>query len=474
MTRTMPARGPELSVRSTAIPGLLVVTMPVHGDSRGWFRENWQRAKMVAAGLPDFAPVQHSLAYNAARGTTRGIHAEPWDKFVSVASGRAFGAWVDLRDGPSYGAVHTEELTEDTAVFVPRGVGNSYQTLVPDTTYSYLVNDHWSADAAYTNLNLGDPTVAVPWPIPLEQAVRSEKDLGHPSLADVTPVRPPGVLILGGTGQLGKALAAQFPQARVLGRAECDLADLASVAALDVPRGGTVLNAAAYTAVDAAQTAQGRAAAWAANATGVAALVRRVAEQRATLVHYSSDYVFDGTGGSGPDGAYLEEDPVAPLGVYGQSKLAGDLAVGTLPRHYLVRTSWVVGEGANFVRTMQRLARDGVRPTVVDDQVGRLTFTTELARATAHLLAGDAPFGTYNVTCSGTPTSWAELAGAVFEHEGRDPGDVTPVSTADYLSGRTGETAPRPAVSTLHLGRIEETGYRPTDQAAALRDYLAG
>ena len=193
----------DLSVTPTAIPGLLVLRLPVHGDDRGWFKENWQRAKMTALGLPDFAPVQHSVAYNQEVGTTRGIHAEPWDKLVSIASGRAFGAWVDLREGPGYGAVHTETLDEATAVFVPRGVGNSYQTLVPDTVYSYLVNAHWSADAAYTHLNLADLSAGVPWPIPLNDAVISDKDKSHPGLTALTPVGGPATVILGGDGQVG-------------------------------------------------------------------------------------------------------------------------------------------------------------------------------------------------------------------------------------------------------------------------------
>ena len=135
---------PEPAVHPTAIPGLLVVDLVVHEDARGWFKENWQRAKMTALGLPDFGPVQHSMSFNTQAGVTRGFHAEPWDKLVSVAHGRIFGAWVDLREGDSFGQVATVELGPDKAVFVPRGVANSYQTLVDDTVYSYLVNDHWS------------------------------------------------------------------------------------------------------------------------------------------------------------------------------------------------------------------------------------------------------------------------------------------------------------------------------------------
>ena len=136
----------QLTAHETPIPGVVVYDLPVHGDNRGWFKENWQREKMVALGLPDFGPVQNNISFNEKAGTTRGIHAEPWDKFVSVATGRIFGAWVDLREGPTFGAVFTAEMDPSQAIFVPRGVGNAFQTLEDDTAYTYLVNDHWSAE----------------------------------------------------------------------------------------------------------------------------------------------------------------------------------------------------------------------------------------------------------------------------------------------------------------------------------------
>ena len=140
----------DLHCESTNIPGLLVLRLPVHEDSRGWFKENWQRAKMTTVGLPPFVPVQNNISFNVSRGATRGIHAEPWDKFVSVASGRVFGAWVDLREGPTFGQSFWLELDPSVAVFVPRGVGNAFQTLEDSTAYTYLVNDHWSA--RFTNV----------------------------------------------------------------------------------------------------------------------------------------------------------------------------------------------------------------------------------------------------------------------------------------------------------------------------------
>ncbi|WP_417217171.1 sugar nucleotide-binding protein [Arthrobacter sp.] len=454
------------------IPGMLVLTLPVPGDNRGWFKENWQRAKMTALGLPDFGPVQNNISFNAAIGTTRGIHAEPWDKYVSVATGRIFGAWVDLRAGDSFGEVFTTELGPDTAVFVPRGVGNAFQTLAEDTAYTYLVNDHWSAEATdnYAFVNLADQSAAIDWPIPLERAELSAKDRAHPALADVEPVQPLRTLVLGAGGQLGTALRRHFADRADVDyatRAEADLTDAAGLAARDFSGYSTIINAGAYTRVDDAETPDGRTAAWAANATGVAALARICAARNLTLVHVSSDYVFDGTSPS----PYPEDAELSPLGVYGQSKAAGDLAVGTVPRHYLIRTSWVIGDGNNFVATMLSLAERGISPSVVNDQFGRLSFTDTIAAGIAHLLATGAPYGTYNLTNAGEPASWADIAAEAFAAAGRDRADVTGISTAEYFAGK--QAAPRPLNSVLDLNRIHAAGFAPRDQHEALHAYLA-
>lgn len=178
----------DLSVEETNIPGFYIVTLPLHGDNRGWFKENHQAAKMEALGLPHIDVVQNNFSYNEARGVTRGLHAEPWEKYISVANGSVFGAWVDLRKGESFGQTLTLEITPDRAVFVPRGVANGYQTLTKKVTYAYLVNAHWSPDAKYTFVNLFDPELGIDWPIGRDEAIVSEKDVGHPMLKDVTPM----------------------------------------------------------------------------------------------------------------------------------------------------------------------------------------------------------------------------------------------------------------------------------------------
>ena len=462
----------DLSVETTAIPGLLVVRLPLHEDARGWFKEAWQREKMTALGLPDFGPVQHNVSYNAARGATRGIHAEPWDKFVSVSTGRAFGAWVDLRAGDSFGATVTVDLDPSVAVFVPRGVGNSYQTLTDGVAYGYLVNDHWRAGRTYPALALDDPTAAIAWPIPLDEAEISAKDRAQPVLADVAPMTPRRPLVLGAGGQLGRALLAAFPDALGVdlpgtgAESSLDVTDPAAVAAWPWREHDVILNAAAYTAVDAAETPEGRRMAWRVNAAAPATLARVADQHGLTLVHFSSEYVFDGTAA-----VHTEDEPLSPLGVYAQTKAAGDLAAATARRHLVLRTSWLIGDGGNFVRTMARLAADGVSPSVVDDQTGRLTFATDLAAATHHLLATDAPSGTYQVSNAGPAMSWADVAEEVFARCGRERTDVRRVSTQEYAAGK--QLAPRPAHSLLDLAKLTAAGVTMPDARDALDAYLA-
>lgn len=176
---------------TTNIPGLLVFDVTSVGDERGWFQEKFHKEKLVAAGLPkDFNVVQNSLAYNK-KGSTRGFHAEPWDKYVSVVTGKVFVAYVDLREGDSFGQTVTLELDTNKAVFVPRGVGNSYQCLTDDVYYLYSVNQHWNEDAYKNSLfvNLADPAIGVDWPIPLTEATLSDRDRNHPNLNQVTPFK---------------------------------------------------------------------------------------------------------------------------------------------------------------------------------------------------------------------------------------------------------------------------------------------
>ncbi len=187
----MGAATTEVTGHTTDIPGLIIFDVTLVGDDRGYFQEKYQKAKLVAAGLPEeFTPVQSNVSWNKDKGVTRGFHAEPWNKYISVVKGRVFCAYVDLRKGDSFGKTVTVELTPTKAVYLPKGVGNSYQALEPDTYYLYSVTEHWSAELydKYCFVNLADPDITIQWPIPLEEAVMSDRDKNHPMLKNITPL----------------------------------------------------------------------------------------------------------------------------------------------------------------------------------------------------------------------------------------------------------------------------------------------
>ena len=466
----------ELKVTETNIPGLLVFDLPVHGDNRGWFKENWQRAKMTALGLPDFGPVQNNISFNATKGVTRGIHAEPWDKYISIAAGEIFGAWVDLRPGESFGQVFTTRLDPSKAIYVPRGVGNSFQALQDGTVYTYLVNAHWSLEQkkTYTFVNLADPELGIEWPIPLEESERSEADLHHPMLRDAKPMEPKRTLVTGCNGQLGRAVRAYAEAHGLRGFEytdidEFDFSDPTAYDEYDWSLYGTIINAEELSA-DKCEIGENHARAWTINAQGPALLSRAAKDHHVTLVHASTDKVY---------GADSEAKAIAPESVYGQTKAAGDIAVANAPEHYILRSSWVIGEGRNFVKTMMMLSDRVANPddqleqvTVVDDQYGRLTFTKDMAEAIFHLLDSHAPYGTYNLTGSGAVRNWAQIASRVFELTNGNGEKVKPISTAEYFANAKAPVSPRPEHSALDLSKIKAAGYTPADWEETLEAYV--
>ena len=273
-------------------------------------------------------------------------------------------------------------------------------------------------------------------------------------------------VILGANGQLGKALRAMFPDANSLPREELDIADEAQVNMFDWSKYDVILNAAALVNADGSETEELRAKTWLANAYGPRNLAKVAIEQNKTLVHYSSDYVWDGR-----EKNHKDDEVVAPLLVYGESKAAGDLAVSLVPKHYIMRVSWVVGDGHNMPKTMKNLADMRINPKVVNDQFGRLTFASEIARATKYFLDNKVAYGLYNVTNEGPVKSWYEIAADVFEYAGYDRGRVQPISTEEYAASKPG-FAPRPLNSDMDLSKLRQTGFVPSDYTEMLKEYV--
>lgn len=274
------------------------------------------------------------------------------------------------------------------------------------------------------------------------------------------------LLILGASGQLGQALVKKYPSAIATDRSQLDITDWESVQHFDWSGVDTIINAAAYTNVDGAEAPEGREAAWKVNATAVGYMSKVASEHNLTLVHVSSEYVFDGT-----RSPHTEDEPFTPLGVYAQSKAAGDIAASTTAKHYVLRTSWVIGEGKNFVRIMMSLAEKNVSPSVVADQIGRLTFTGTLVDAIDTLLNKQAAYGTYNVSNDGDAASWADITRAIFAELGREDLTVTDTTTEAYFKDKP-TAAPRPLQSAMDLAKIKQIGLELRDWRDDLRIYI--
>ncbi|MGH8354600.1 MAG: dTDP-4-dehydrorhamnose reductase [Pseudomonas sp.] len=284
------------------------------------------------------------------------------------------------------------------------------------------------------------------------------------------------ILLLGKHGQVARALQSSLAHERelvALGRDQLDLADPAQIRQqVRALKPDLIINAAAHTAVDQAEHEPELAYALNARAPGV--LAEEAAALGVPLIHYSTDYVFDGSQPS----PYQEDDAPNPLGVYGQSKLAGERALQAVGgEHLILRTSWVYSRhGRNFLLTMQRLLQEREELQVVDDQIGAPTWAGSIATATAQLIerwrAGQAgPWGTYHL-CARGETSWFGFASAIAERlkaEGKPCARLLPIPSSAYPT-----PARRPLNSRLNCARLQaEWGVQLPDWRAALNDCLA-
>lgn len=251
----------------------------------------------------------------------------------------------------------------------------------------------------------------------------------------------------------------------LLARADLDVCDRGVVLeVVDRHRPEVIIHAAAYTKVDLAESEPDLArevnvdaSRWISEAaTGVGAL----------LVYPSTDYVFRGDKGS----AYIEEDTPDPQSVYGTTKLEGERIVSAVPHSLIVRTSWVFGEGNNFIRTILQAARARDELTVVADQIGLPTYAFDLAEGLLDLVDSEAR-GLFHLAGGGDPTTWADLAEAAVRHAGLST-KVRRVTTSEYYAGRSGKFAPRPANSTLDCSKAASISVSLRPWADAVAEFV--
>ncbi|MEX0789824.1 MAG: dTDP-4-dehydrorhamnose reductase [Actinomycetota bacterium] len=275
----------------------------------------------------------------------------------------------------------------------------------------------------------------------------------------------PRVLVTGGGGQVGRAFAALMPEAVVLARSDLDIVDTGQVNRVFAEvRPEVVYNAAAYTAVDRAEAEPERA-----RLINVDAVVNLAAAARsydALLVQFSSDYVFRGDAGP-----YSELDKTKPMSVYGRTKLQSEVAArASGNRVLIIRTSWVFGDGHNFVKSIVGAAARHDELTVVDDQRGRPTYAPDLAEGTAALVSAGSN-GVFNLTGTGEPATWADVAETAIEAAGLTS-RVRRVSTAQYYANKEGPVAPRPANSELDCSKASKAGVTLRPWQSAVAEYV--
>jgi len=274
-----------------------------------------------------------------------------------------------------------------------------------------------------------------------------------------------GVLITGGNGQLGRAFRQLLPEAVVLGRDQLDITDRPGVLQiLNKFKPAVLINGAAYTKVDAAEGNPD--GAQRVNGEGPRNLAEACGESGSVLVQVSTDYVFSGT----KKGAYLEDDRPDPASVYGKTKLEGEDAVAAAPKHLIVRTSWVFGDGQNFIRSILNAAKTAPELSVVEDQWGLPSYAVHLAPAILQLVAHGAT-GTYHLAGAGDRGNWAEVAELAIT-SAELPAEVRRVSTEDYFAGKTGPIAPRPANSVLDCSKAATLGVELPPWRQAIVNYV--
>lgn len=279
----------------------------------------------------------------------------------------------------------------------------------------------------------------------------------------------PRLVVTGGRGQLGRALGARVPDATLLDIEEVDLTDHdAVVRVLTELEPEVIIHGGAYTAVDAAEADPDGARA--VNAGGTAAVAEAARSLGAGLVYVSTDYVFGGEATT----PYPEDHPTAPISVYGSTKLEGERAAAEVPGHLVVRTSWVFGEGRNFIGAILGAAASRDELTVVDDQRGRPTYAVDLAGGILDLL-GCGATGVYHLQGDGEPATWADVAESALAAAGSST-RVRRVTTAEYDAGRarsgSGPIAPRPSYSVLDCSKAAALGVALRPWPEAVEDYV--
>lgn len=452
-----------MKVTETPIKGVKIIEPRVFHDSRGYFFESFEEREFRRE-VADVHFVQDNESYSegpVVRGMhfQRGEHAQA--KLVRVVQGRVLDVAVDLRPGsPTFGRHVAVELTDENKrqLFIPRGFAHGFAVLSPAAKFQYKCDNYYSPEAE-DGISFADPALGIDWHRDLSQAVVSDKDSRRPTLAEWLAAQKPAeetstlkrILVAGANGQLGLSLrrlaendSREFLFTDV---AEMDITSADSINRVFAEfRPNVVINCAAYTSVDKAESDIATARKLNSEAPGL--LANAAKKHAAHLIHISTDYVF---GQSSLNTPIEETTPTSPIGVYGMTKLEGEEMVKAAGCSYtIIRTSWLYSEyGNNFVHTMLKLMSERPELKVVNDQTGTPTYAGDLAAAILRIAADPGRSTTYHYSDLGTAT-WYDFAREIQRLGGRDTCRVRPCTTAEYPT-----PAARPAYSVLSKDKIQ-------------------
>ena len=440
-----------MKIVKTTIPDVLLFEPKVFGDERGFFMETFRQSIFSDLNIDvNFVQDNHSAS---CKNVLRGLHYQikhPQGKLVRVTMGEIYDVAVDLRKSSATFGHHIGvnlSASNKRMLWVPPGFAHGFLVLSEQAEFIYKCTDYYKPEYE-RSLLWSDPTLAINWPLEHGQKPGlSEKDFSGSLFADAE-IFFVKVVVTGVSGQLGCSLLDTVPEAiDVIGlsRLAIDFSSLGSIQnALSEAKPDAVINAAAYTAVDAAESDSSLA--FSVNAEAVKELACYCGAEDIPLIQVSTDFVFDGNKSS----PYQPLDETNPLGVYGHSKLQGErYAAEFCSQSYIVRTGWLYSEyGNNFVKTMLRLAKEREHLGVVADQVGSPTYALNLAKMIWCLLAKLPDSQVFHYSDAGI-ASWYDLSIMAF-YFAKKHGllsvipDVKPLATADYPTA-----AIRPSYSVL-------------------------
>ena len=459
----------NINITKTNLKGLYIIETDVHGDHRGWFTESYTKNKFIEYGIDtDF--VQDNQSYSAQKGTLRGIHYQTnpmaQTKMIRCTRGAIIDTVVDLRKGSdTYKQWYSIELSSENKkqLYIPKGFGHAFLTITEDVEVQYKVDEYYSKECD-RSIKFNDPEIGVNWGI--ENPILSQKDLNANLFKDSDLNFSIKVLVTGVNGQLGYDVVKRLNELGIetisVGRDAFDISNKEQTETYILNcKPDVVVHCAAYTAVDKAEDEKEKC--YAVNVDGTRYIAESCRRIDAKMVYISTDYVFDGEGNE----LHNEDKPTTPINYYGYSKEQGEQVVKEIvEKHFIIRTSWVYGDnGNNFVKTMLRLGQIKDEISVVGDQIGAPTYSSDLAVLICDMLQ-TTKYGIYHGVNEGY-CSWYEFALAIFKQVGINI-RVNSIPTSEYPT-----MAKRPLNSRLSKEMLDRNGFdRLPNWEDALSRYL--